>query len=176
MMVIGLMPSIFQSVVISSPVQLVGAAPGLDAMEVMRSVVVENTRDTTISFTGGSLGGYLGYMTVLFNPDRQSATPHVQHYALQLVDETDAVVDHCLIHSSSFVGAAVAVKNAQAHPRVRHCVVSDCENVGIFISDNAMGRFEDCEIARNNLAGVWVKSQANPQFKRCHIHHGRGII
>jgi hypothetical protein len=31
------------------------------------------------------------------------------------------------------------------------------------------------KIARNNLAGVWVKSHANPMFRRCHIHHGRDV-
>lgn len=51
----------------------------------------------------------------------------------------------------------------------------DCENVGIYITDGACGHFEECEIARNNLAGVWVKNQANPVFRRCTIHHGRDV-
>ncbi len=33
----------------------------------------------------------------------------------------------------------------------------------------------DREIARNSLAGVWVKNHANPFFRRCHIHHGRDV-
>ena len=100
------------------------------------------------------------------------------------------IVDHCIIHSTSYVGAAFCgnliltytciihayifinfqVKNG-ADPKVKHCLVSDCENVGIFICDNAKGRFEDCEIARNNLAGIWVKNHANPIFKRCKSFH-----
>ena len=67
------------------------------------------------------------------------------------------------------VGAALCVKKNLANPRVRHCSVCDCENVGIFISDYAQGIFEDCEIARNNLAGVWVKNNANPTFRKCHM-------
>lgn len=37
------------------------------------------------------------------------------------------------------------------------------------------GIYEDNEIARNSLAGVWVKNQANPVFRRNHIHHGRDV-
>uniref|UniRef100_A0A914YAG3 Right handed beta helix domain-containing protein n=1 Tax=Panagrolaimus superbus TaxID=310955 RepID=A0A914YAG3_9BILA len=73
------------------------------------------------------------------------------------------------------VGAAVCVKKAMTCPKIKHCLIADCENVGIFITDNASGHYEDCEIARNNLAGVWVKNQANPFFRRCHIHHGRDV-
>uniref|UniRef100_A0A0M3HIT1 Beta_helix domain-containing protein n=1 Tax=Ascaris lumbricoides TaxID=6252 RepID=A0A0M3HIT1_ASCLU len=39
----------------------------------------------------------------------------------------------------------------------------------------ALGIYEECEIARNTLAGVWVKNRANPFFRRCHIHHGRDV-
>uniref|UniRef100_A0A915EMP9 F-box protein 11 n=1 Tax=Ditylenchus dipsaci TaxID=166011 RepID=A0A915EMP9_9BILA len=161
-------------IVIGSAVQIIGASAGAD-VNIMRNVVLENQKDTTVSFIDGSLGAYLGYCTVIFNPDSQCSAPHTNHYALQITDESDVVIDYCIIHSSSFVGAALCVKKALATPRIKHCLVCDCENVGIFISDNAQGRFEDCEIARNNLAGVWVKNHANPNFRRCHIHHGRDV-
>nr|CAD2147798.1 unnamed protein product [Meloidogyne enterolobii] len=156
-------------------IQIIGASSGTE-LNIMNSVIIENQRDTVVSFVNGSLGSYLGYCTTVFNPDKATTSQlHVNHYALQIVDETDVVIDHVIIHSNSFVGAALCVKKAGANPKIRHCIVSDCENVGIFISDNALGRFEDCEIARNNLAGVWVKNQANPFFRRCHIHHGRDV-
>ena len=161
-------------IVIGSAVQIIGASGGSE-LDVMRAVVIESQKDTTVSFIERSLGAYLGYCTTIFNPDKVTSQPHINHYALQITDDTDVVVDHVIIHSSSFVGAALCVKKHQANPRLRHCIVSDCENVGIFISDNAQGRFEDCEIARNNLAGVWVKNHANPMFRRCHIHHGRDV-
>uniref|UniRef100_A0A914HHA9 F-box protein 11 n=1 Tax=Globodera rostochiensis TaxID=31243 RepID=A0A914HHA9_GLORO len=163
-----------EPIVINSAVQIIGASAGSD-LDVMRAVSIESQKDTAISFVDGSLGSYLGYCSVAFNPDKVSLQPHINHYALQITDETDVVIDHVIVHSSSFVGAALCVKKQSANPRLRHCIVSDCENVGIFVSDNAHGRFEDCEIARNNLAGVWVKNHANPLFKRCHIHHGRDV-
>ncbi|KAL3101334.1 hypothetical protein niasHT_028090 [Heterodera trifolii] len=163
-----------EPIIISSAVQIIGASSGSD-LDVMRAVSIENQKDTAVSFVDGSLGSYLGYCSVVFNPDKVSPQPHINHYALQITDETDVVIDHVIVHSSSFVGAALCVKKQAANPRLRHCIVSDCENVGIFVSDNAHGRFEDCEIARNNLAGVWVKNQASPIFRRCHIHHGRDV-
>lgn len=105
-----------------------------------------------------------------------------------MTDETAPVIDYCTIHSSSSVGAAVCVKRNGANPKVsplrgvssermqvRHCTINDCENVGVYITDGAQGFFEECEIARNNLAGVWVKNHANPFFRRCQIHHGRDV-
>lgn len=35
------------------------------------------------------------------------------------------------------VGAAVCVTGKGAEPIVRHCDISDCENVGLYITDNA---------------------------------------
>ena len=37
------------------------------------------------------------------------------------------------------------------------------------------GKFEDNEISRNALAGVWVKNHSNPIMRRNHIHHGRDV-
>ena len=37
------------------------------------------------------------------------------------------------------------------------------------------GIYEDNEISRNALAGVWVKNNANPIMRRNHIHHGRDV-
>ena len=37
------------------------------------------------------------------------------------------------------------------------------------------GIYEDNEISRNALAGVWVKDNANPIMRRNHIHHGRDV-
>jgi hypothetical protein len=39
--------------------------------------------------------------------------------SLQITDETDVMIDHVIIHSSSFVGAALCVKKQQANPRLR---------------------------------------------------------
>lgn len=78
-------------------------------------------------------------------------------------------------HSYFTVGAAVCVSGVGANPVVRHCDISDCENVGLYVTDYAQGTYEDNEISRNALAGIWVKNFANPIMRRNHIHHGRDV-
>lgn len=73
------------------------------------------------------------------------------------------------------VGAALCVNGLNANPTVRHCDISDCENVGLYVTDYAQGTYEDNEICRNALAGIWVKNFANPVMRRNHIHHGRDV-
>uniref|UniRef100_A0A7I4YUY6 F-box only protein 11 n=2 Tax=Haemonchus contortus TaxID=6289 RepID=A0A7I4YUY6_HAECO len=162
-----------EPILISTPIQIIGAS---SQCPINKAVVVEQRDDTTITLVEGSTGAYIGYLTLRFNPDKAPpAVPHQQHYALQVTEETSPLIDRCHINSTSSVGAAVCVKRTAANPKVRHCTITDCENVGIYITDGAQGQFEDCEIARNSLAGVWVKNQANPFFRRCHIHHGKDV-
>lgn len=73
------------------------------------------------------------------------------------------------------VGAAVCVTGTGASPTIKHCDISDCENVGLYVTDYAQGTYEDNEISRNALAGIWVKNYANPIMRRNHIHHGRDV-
>jgi F-box protein 11 len=73
------------------------------------------------------------------------------------------------------VGAAVCVNGDGANPLVKHCDISDCENVGLYVTDYAEGTYEDNEISRNALAGIWVKNYASPIMRRNHIHHGRDV-
>lgn len=73
------------------------------------------------------------------------------------------------------MGAAVSVSGPGAEPVIRHCEISDCENVGLIITDRAQGHYEDNEISRNALAGIWVKNFANPIMRRNHIHHGKDV-
>lgn len=80
-----------------------------------------------------------------------------------------------LIVLSVLVGAAVCVSGSGAEPVIRCCDISDCENVGLYITDHAQGTYEDNEICRNALAGIWVKNHANPVMRRNHIHHGRDV-
>ncbi|KAI6237290.1 hypothetical protein M3Y95_00249500 [Aphelenchoides besseyi] len=160
--------------VINSGIHIIGASGG-PPMSIMKNVIMENGEDTTISFIDGALGAYLGYVSVLFNPDKAYPNTHATHYAVYVTDDANPIIDRCIIHSSSTQGATLCVKKKLANPTVRNCYVCDCENVGIFISDHAQGTFSECEIARNNLAGVWVKNQAHPTFRRCHIHSGRDV-
>lgn len=73
------------------------------------------------------------------------------------------------------VGAAVCVSGVGAIPVIRHCDISDCENVGLYVTDYAHGTYEHNEISRNALAGIWVKNFASPIMRENHIHHGRDV-
>ena len=58
------------------------------------------------------------------------------------------------------------MNGAGAEPYIRFCDISDCENVGLYVTDYAHGTYEDNEISRNALAGIWVKNFANPIMRR----------
>lgn len=152
-------------------VQLVGAAPG----SVSEHVILERESESTLTFVEGARRAYVGYMTLRFSPDTKSTVPHHKHYSLEVGANCSPTIDHCVIRSSSVVGAAVCVSGVRAEPVLRHCDISDCENVGLYITDHAQGLYEDNQISRNALAGIWVKNHANPVMRRNHIYHGRDV-
>lgn len=67
------------------------------------------------------------------------------------------------------------VTGRTTEPRVVRCLVARCENVGIHVTDEARGFFEENDICGNALAGVWVNDEADPMFTLNHIHHGRDV-
>ncbi|MGH0158118.1 UNVERIFIED_CONTAM: hypothetical protein FKN15_065624 [Acipenser sinensis] len=156
---------------IESPITMIGAAPG----KVSDKVIIENTRDSTFVFMEGSEDAYVGYMTIRFNPDDKSAQHHNAHHCLEITVNCSPVIDHCIIRSTCTVGSAVCVSGQGACPTIKHCNISDCENVGLYITDHAQGIYEDNEISNNALAGIWVKNHGNPIIRRNHIHHGRDV-
>ncbi|XP_065226353.1 F-box only protein 11 isoform X2 [Planococcus citri] len=157
--------------VIDSSVALIGASSG----NVAENVILERESETTIMFVEGAKHAYLGYMTVKFSPDVTSAAPHHKHYCLEVGEHAYPTIEHVILRSTSVVGAALCVNGLNANPTVRHCDISDCENVGLYVTDYAQGTYEDNEICRNALAGIWVKNFANPIMRRNHIHHGRDV-
>ncbi|KOB71119.1 F-box only protein 11, partial [Operophtera brumata] len=137
-------------------------------------------------------------MTLKFSPDATSTMQHHKHYCLEVSDNCSPTIDHCIIRSASVVGAAVCVSGSGANPVIKHCDISDCENVGLYVTDYAQGAYQDNEISRNALAGIWifnykypqgyfeandihnnriagfeVKAGANPTVVHCEIHHGQ---
>ncbi|CAL8099801.1 unnamed protein product [Orchesella dallaii] len=159
-------------VVVDKNVEIIGAAPG----NVAESVVLETDRESTVVFMEGAVHAYLGYVTLRFAPDIGGSTAsHHKHYCLEVRENCSPTVDHCVIRSLSAVGAAVCVNGTGAEPYIRFCDISDCENVGLYVTDYAHGTYEDNEISRNALAGIWVKNFANPIMRRNSIHHGRDV-
>ncbi|KAM7359302.1 F-box protein 11 isoform 1-T4 [Cochliomyia hominivorax] len=156
---------------IDSDVALIGAAPG----NVAEAVVLEREAGSTVMFVEGAKYAYVGYLTLKFSPDVTSTVSHHKHYCLDIGENCSPTVDNCIIRSSSVVGAAVCVGGVNANPIIRNCDISDCENVGLYVTDYAQGTYEHNEISRNALAGIWVKNFASPIMRENHIHHGRDV-
>ncbi|XP_052767786.1 F-box only protein 11-like [Mya arenaria] len=151
-------------------IAVIGAAQG----NVMDQVIIERESESTIVFVDNCKDAYLGYVTLKFTPDIATSVPHHKHYALEVTENCSPTIDHCRIKSTS-VGAAVCVTGSGADPYIHHCLIKDCENVGLYVTDYAQGTYEDNEISGNALAGIWVKNYANPIMRRNHIHHGRDV-
>ncbi|EFP11079.1 CRE-DRE-1 protein [Caenorhabditis remanei] len=171
-----------ETILICTDVQIIGAS---DARDITSSVILEGSKNTTLTFTDGSANAYFGFITVRFRADPSSRQPIQQpqiaqqpvphFYCILVVDkEASPYIERCDITSKTANGAAVCVKKYAA-PRFKYCTVLDCENVGIYITDHATGHYEHCEIARNMLAGIWVKNHANPYFRKCTIHSGKDV-
>ena len=62
----------------------------------------------------------------------QSETAYLVTHVLQGVDELTVLFS---------VGAAVGVAGAGAEPHIKFCDISDCENVGLYITDYAQVSF-----------------------------------
>ncbi|PIK52113.1 putative F-box only protein 11 isoform X1 [Apostichopus japonicus] len=156
---------------IDSPVCILGAAPG----DITDSVIVENSKESTFLFMEGCEDAYLGYISIRFNPENNQNQQHHKHSCIEIGSNCLPTIDSCNIRSKSQVGAAVSVSGRKSAPTIKNCVISDCENVGLYINDHAEGNYLDNEISSNALAGIWVKNYAKPIIRRCHIHHGRDV-
>ncbi|XP_070494212.1 F-box only protein 11 [Chironomus tepperi] len=157
--------------VIDSDITLIGAASG----NVAESVVLERESESTVMFVEGAKNAYIGHMTLKFSPDITSTVPHHKHYCLEISENCSPTIDHCIIRSTSVVGAAVCINGVAANPHIKYCDISDCENVGLYVTDYAQGTYQHNEISRNALAGIWVKNFASPIMRDNHIHHGRDV-
>ncbi|CAG0898407.1 unnamed protein product [Darwinula stevensoni] len=161
-----------ESLMIESGITLIGAASG----NVKEKVIIENDSDFTVLFVERASQAYLGYMTLRFSSDTARVSMSgSKHYCLEVVEHSTPVIEHCIIRSSCVVGAAVCVSGQGASPTLRNCDISDCECVGLFITDYAEGIYENNEISRNVLAGIWVKNHSHPIMRRNHIHHGKDV-
>lgn len=48
----------------------------------------------------------------------------------------------CVTFLLCLVGSAVCVSGQGACPTIKHCNISDCENVGLYITDHAQVRLK----------------------------------
>lgn len=87
-----------ESLVLDSPAEIIGAAPG----NIADNVVFETDRESTVVFVEGAGSSYLGYVTLKFSPDMgASNSPHQRHYCLEIRENCSPTVDHCVIRSLS---------------------------------------------------------------------------
>ncbi|MFO7976476.1 MAG: right-handed parallel beta-helix repeat-containing protein [Candidatus Hydrogenedentota bacterium] len=82
------------------------------------------------------------------------------------------LVEYCDIATDSL--SAVAVTGAKTVPTFRGCNIHDSTQAGIFFYNGARGTVENCEIAGNGLAGIQIKSGANPNIRQCKIRQSKG--
>uniref|UniRef100_A0A5S6QY51 F-box domain-containing protein n=1 Tax=Trichuris muris TaxID=70415 RepID=A0A5S6QY51_TRIMR len=157
---------------IDQNVQLIGAAAG----NVAESVIVEGNKETVVTFCSGTNRAYIGFITVHFRPEGDdNFVAHHNRHAIEVSACSSPVIENCIIQSSSASGAAMCVRGKDANPKVKRCKIVDCDSVGLCITDFAQGLYVHNEIARNMLAGVWVKKYASPIFKNCEIHSGNDV-
>lgn len=98
---------------------------------------------------------------------------HSRSHCIEICNDCSPVIQDCQITSKNTSSSAVFVHGDGAKPKIFRCKVSDCENVGLFLTEGAQGTYEENEICNNRLAGFWIKGSANPVVRRNLIHHGR---
>lgn len=150
---------------------IIGAAGGFNIAE---QIVIERQNESVCVCYEGAKDTYVGYVTLKYSPSSASMT-FAKHCALEITEMCSPTFDHCIIRSSSIVGAAVCVEGAGADPHIKYCEISYCENVGLYITDYAEGTYDNNDISFNGLAGVWVKNHANPILRNNEVHHGRDV-
>lgn len=67
------------------------------------NVIIVNKSETTILYTTGSSGAYLGYITVQYEPDQPNLGASHQHlyYAIAISDGACPTIEKCCFSSSS---------------------------------------------------------------------------
>lgn len=75
------------------------------------------------------------------------------------------------------MGAAVCVSGLNADPHVKHCDISDCENVGLYITDFAQVSFQSTLMMRPILEilniglNIWRKRY----YKFCNFNKLKAV-
>lgn len=167
-----------KSIVIDYDVVLIGAAPG-PVDSIAKQVVIENSKESTMHFTNGVRNSYLGYVTLLFKPeenlcvDRSPQSPQPPN-ALRIDKMARPKVSHCQMRSTCEFGSTIYVTGEGTEPRISDCRITDCSNVGCFVESYAKGWYQGNYIARNALAGIWIK-HADPVFKRNTVCNGKDV-
>ncbi|XP_066911547.1 F-box only protein 11-like isoform X1 [Clytia hemisphaerica] len=155
-----------ESVEVNHQVTIIGTGiPGTPS-----ETCITNTSKTIFRFGPQAAKSIIAFLSISILRDEASSSVG---YCLDVGQDSSPIIQNCHITSKSTCVAAVHVHGPGSSPKVVRCKISECNNVGLYIHDGAQGVFEDNEISSNRLAGVWVKTQANPIMKRNEICHGK---
>jgi hypothetical protein len=93
--------------------------------------------------------------------------------AILFVEQSHGTVEDTRITDAN---QGVVAKNG-SDPTVRRCVLDGCRDIGISVTDQASGRFEDCEITRSGGTAVHIADGGSPAVTGCRISDGKlGVL
>lgn len=92
-----------------------------------------------------------------------------RHPAISIVSGS-IIFDNCDISSDSLAGIAVAGPGAT--PLIHRCVLRNCNQSGVFVSQYARPVIEECEFYGNSRSAIACVRRADPHIRRCDIHDG----
>ncbi len=83
------------------------------------------------------------------------------------IEKKSPIFNNCTFLSKQ---NAVAIKGADSNPCFNHCLFVGAAQNHVFISDGALGSFDNCEFESGGTA-VTLGANANPLFNNCLIHN-----
>ncbi|MET0134648.1 MAG: right-handed parallel beta-helix repeat-containing protein, partial [Kibdelosporangium sp.] len=114
--------------------------------------------------------------------------------AISVDTHSTATITDCVIHEVHTVGLQfnqangvaenIRVSDAQsgilltngARPTIRKCVLDDCRDAGVLVTERAAGELVDIEVNRAGNAGVYIGSNGNPMITDCRIGHAVAAV
>lgn len=159
-----------ESIVIDKPVEIIGKGS-------VKDIVIESIESSCILMQTDQA-------TVKGLTLRCQVESEEPKYSAVDIPQGQLILENCDITSDSFV--CINIYGSQSNPVIRNCRIHD-GNSGIFISENAQGILEDCDIFANTSAGIAIIEESNPIIRRCRIHNvewigiifsnnGKGIV
>ena len=94
-----------------------------------------------------------------------------KHYPAVDICQGDLILEDCNITSKS--SDCVTIWGATANPIIRRCRIFDGKESGIWITENAKGIIEDCDIYNNTYSGIRIDNGSNPVIRECRIFDGK---
>jgi pectin methylesterase-like acyl-CoA thioesterase len=95
-----------------------------------------------------------------------------RHYTVNIPQGQLVIEDSDLTANSNY--SVVAIGGSTANPIIRRCQIHDGKWNGIWVSNNARGLVEDCEIFDNGSSGVGIGQGANLVIRQCQINWNEG--